>query len=74
MFNTSVIPSICNKRTIDPIPKSTCSDTRDPLSYRGISLASSVYKMYGSFLNNILSRWAEVNGVLEYEQGGFRWN
>ena len=44
------------------------------MSYRGISLASSVYKIYCSILNDRLYKWADDNKKLEDEQGGFRKN
>ena len=36
-FNRSIVPSIWNKCIINPIPKSSATDPRDPLSYRGIA-------------------------------------
>ncbi len=42
------------------------------LNYRGITLASSVYKIYCSILNHRLNQWAEANGLVEDEQNGFR--
>ena len=47
-------------------------DPRDPLSYRGIALASSVYKIYCSVINERLSRWVEDNDKVTDEQNGFR--
>ncbi len=57
---------------INPIPKSGCQDARNPLSYRGISLAASMYKLYCYILNSRLSSWAESNNILVDEQNGFR--
>lgn len=71
-FNTATIPSIWGKCVINPIPKSSTTDPRDPLSYRGISLASSVYKIYCSILNSRLSSWVESNNKIVDEQNGFR--
>ena len=51
-FVTGIVPSVWNKSIINPIPKSSQSDPRDPLSYRGITLASSMYKLYSALLNN----------------------
>ena len=45
-FNKGLVPGIWGKCVIKLIPKSSSTDPRDPLSYRGIALASSVYKMY----------------------------
>ncbi len=40
-----------SKGVISPIPKCNISDPSDPLSYKGIMLESSVYKLYVSNLN-----------------------
>ena len=71
-FDKGIVPSIWSKCIIKPIPKSSTADPRDPLSYRGISLASSIYKLYCSILNSRLSSWSETNGKLVDEQNGFR--
>ncbi len=49
------------KRNHSTYTKNSSSDARDTLSYCGITLASSVYKLYCSVLNTRLSTWAEVN-------------
>ena len=49
-------------------------DKRDPMSYRGISLASTMYKLYTNILKNRVSQWADVNEVIVEEQNGFRKN
>ena len=71
-FDTGVIPSDWGKCVINPIPKSCTSDRRDPLSYRGIALAPSMYKIYCFILNERLSNWSEQNGKIIDEQNGFR--
>ena len=71
-FNTGTIPTIWGKCIINPIPKSSTTDPRDPLSYRGISLASSVYKIYCSILNNRVNDWSETHCKIVDEQNGFR--
>ena len=43
-----------------------------PLSYRGIALASLVYKIYCSVINERLSRWVEDNDKVTDEQNGVR--
>lgn len=60
-FNKGIVPSMWSKSIINPIPKSSTTDRRDPLSYRGITLASSMYKLYSSILNTRLSSWSESN-------------
>ena len=59
-FESGFVPSVWSKSIINPISKSSQSDPRDPLSYRGITLASSMYKFYSAALNNRLSKWAEI--------------
>ena len=45
-FNTGNIPTDWGKGVINPIPKSGTTDPRDPLSYRGITLAPVMCKLY----------------------------
>ena len=71
-FETGRIPSDWGKTIISPIPKTSTADPRDPLSYRGISLASSMYKLYSSMINNRLSLWSEENNKIVDVQNGFR--
>ncbi|XP_060597913.1 uncharacterized protein LOC132751716 [Ruditapes philippinarum] len=71
-FKSGTIPNIWGKNVINPIPKSASMDPRNPLSYRGISLTCSVYKLYCAILNNRLSNWAENRDVIVDEQNGFR--
>ena len=73
-FSTGKIPSTWYKGIINPIPKCSTKDPRDPFSYRGITLACSTYKLYCSVLNTRLSKWSEENGLVEDEQNGFRKN
>ena len=73
-FDKGIIPSLWNKCIINPIPKSSTTDPRDPLSYRGIALASSMYKLYCSILNNRVGSWCEQNDKIVDEQNGFRKN
>ena len=47
-------------------------DPRDPLSYRGIALASAIYKVYCRILNDRLNFYVESNNILVDEQNGFR--
>jgi len=42
------------------------------LSYRGISLASAVHRIYCRIINSRLSDWVEKNNVLVDEQNRFR--
>ena len=67
-FKKGTVPTIRGKCIINPFPKSSSRDPRDPLSYRGNALASSVYKIYCSVINERLSRWAEDNDKVTDEQ------
>ena len=71
-FEQGITPSLWSKGIINPIPKNSSNDPRDPLSYRGITLASSVYKLYCCVLNDRLVNWAEINQLIIDEQNGFR--
>lgn len=71
-FSNGTVPSIWGKCIINPIPKPSMTDSRDPLSYRGIALASAMYKIYCNILNARLSCWAEHNDKIADEQNGFR--
>ena len=72
IFEIGLIPTIWRKAVLKPIPKSTKSDPRIPLQYRGISLLSTVYKMYSSILNNRLVNFCEMHNIFADEQNGFR--
>lgn len=62
--DNGIVPSIWNKKCIiNPIPKSITADVRAPLSYMGIALACSMYKIYFTILNDKLVSWAEDNIV-----------
>ena len=73
-FDSGFTPPEWGRGIINPIPKSSTSDPRDPLSYRGITLAPAihVYKLYCSILYERLSYWVNSNNVLVDEQNGFR--
>jgi hypothetical protein len=71
-FTTGLIPSEWSNGLISPIPKSSTSDPRDPLMYRGITLTSCVYKLFCGVLNNRLQSWSDVHGKIADEQNGFR--
>jgi hypothetical protein len=70
-FEKSIVPSIWKKAIISPIPKGR-KDPRNPLNYRGISLLSTIYKLYSYILNCRLSKYLEENGLLSDTQNGFR--
>ena len=66
-FDNSIMPTAWTKGVINPIPKA-----RDPLSYRGITLASAMYKLFCGVLNHRIGIWSETNGLILDEQNGFR--
>ena len=69
-FETGKIPSMWLRSIINPILKS--DDPRVPLNYRGISLLSTIYKLYSSILNDRLMFHLEKRHLLVDEQNGFR--
>ena len=66
------IPSVWTKAIISPIPKSSTSDSRIPMNYRGISLISRVAKIYSSILNARVLDVLEEEELIVDEQNGFR--
>jgi hypothetical protein len=72
IYETGITPSVWNLAIIKPIPKSGMLDAHLPLQYRGISLLSTVYKLYSSILNNRIISTAEENNIFVDEQNGFR--
>ena len=71
-FNTGVIPEDWNYSIITPIRKSSTVDARNPLNYRGVSLAPACYKLYCRVLNFRLETWVDETNLLCDEQNGFR--
>ncbi|CAC5356242.1 unnamed protein product [Mytilus coruscus] len=70
-FSSGNVQNMWNKGNITPIPKCSTSDPRDPLSYRGITLAPFAYKMYCSILNERLVKWLNEREIINDEQNGF---
>jgi hypothetical protein len=71
-FETGLVPSAWLTAIILPIPKSSTKDPHVPLNYRGISLLSTISKVYTSVLNSRISRYLEEENILTEEQNGFR--
>ena len=71
-FNTGIVPDEWNYSIITPIPKFSIGDARNPLNYRGISLAPACYKLYRGVLNSRLETFVDENNLLSDEQNGFR--
>ena len=74
LFDTGILPSSWRKAIICPILKDAQSDQRNPLNYRGISLLSSVSKLYTGFLNKRISKHLDSENNLADAQNGFRRN
>ena len=72
LFELGLIPSLWRDAVLKPIPKGSTADPRVPLEYRGISLLSTVYKLFSSLLNKRLISWGESNDIYADEQNGFR--
>ena len=70
LFNNSLFPEQWSKALLVPIHKK--GSINDPDNYRGISLLSILIKCYTYILNKRLEVWAESQGKLVEEQGGFR--
>ena len=58
------------KSIICPIFKK--GDNCDPRNYRGISLTSSLSKLFNTILNNRLVEYLKIYNILPKEQGGFQ--
>lgn len=72
LFEYSLVPSVWLRAIIAPIPKGGATDPYLPLNYRGISLLSTVAKVYSSFLNTRLYDYFDIMGFIADEQNGFR--
>ena len=72
-FHAGVIPE-SSRGIINPIPKNPKDDSHNPLNHRGITITSSVYKLYCYVLNYRLTSWIENKSILCDEQDGFRKN
>ena len=73
-FLSGVVPSVWLSAIISPIPKSKANDPCVPLKYRGISLLSSISKLYSSILDNRLVKYFDTLDLFSDFQNGFRRN
>ena len=71
-FKFNFIPELWLKALISPIPKGSKTITCDPMNYRGISLLSTVSKVFTGILNNRLVRYCNLLDIIVEEQNGFR--
>ncbi len=72
IFDIGLIPSIWSQGIIKPIPKVSLLDPRNSMQYWGISLPSTIYKIYSGMLNSRLINYMESNNIYADEQNGFR--
>ena len=70
-LKTGKVPSMWNRGIIIPIPKCSTSDPRDPLSYRGITLAPFAYTVFCDILNDRLIKRLDERELIKDEQNGF---
>ena len=67
-----VTPTMWRTSLLVPVPKKRCAGVCTPDMFRGIALASVVYKVFCMILNERLSKVADEFHLLPEEQGGFR--
>ena len=72
VFETSYFPSAWSVGEIIPLHKK--GDKSNVDNYRGITLLSTLGKLFTRILNNRLNRWAETYSILIEAQAGFREN
>ena len=71
-YSEGVISSAWTKSIINPIPKKSGAQSKDPPDHRGIALSSAIYKIFCGVLNNRSKSWANHNNLLCDKQNGFR--
>ena len=71
-YESGIYPSMWKMGMINPIPKGSTQDVRNPTLYRGITLAVASYKLFCGVINNRLQIFAEKHGLICEEQNGFR--
>ena len=71
-FETGKIPEAWEYDIITRLLKDPTSDPRTPMTYRGITDTSALYKAYYNVLNQRLTFWVERAGKLTDFQNGFR--
>lgn len=70
LFETGYFPEEWSRSVIVPLFKK--GDQNNPANYRGISLLSTLSKIFTSILNKRLYAWAENESKICEEQAGFR--
>ena len=62
-FESGLVPSNWLRGIVTPIPKGLDKDSSVTLNYRGISLLSSVQKVYSSIINTRLTHYLEATDI-----------
>ena len=73
ILDTGAIPEVWTMGIIMPIYKNK-GDPQNPDSYRGITLVSSLGKLFTSVLNSRLTKFADLVDMIPRAQAGFRKN
>ena len=71
VLNTGIVPTEWNVGIIIPLYKNKGA-TNDPNNYRGITLLSSIGKLFTSIINTRLTNYIDNTGLLGEDQAGFR--
>ena len=71
IFNKRYFPTVWSEGDIVPIHKKGNTNNAD--NYRGITLLSTLGKLFTSILNNRLINWAEIYYIYIEAQAEFRW-
>ena len=71
-FSNGQMPGIWLRAIICPIQKGAKKDPCCPKLYRGISLLSSICKIYTGILNNRITKYLEAEKIICPEQYGFQ--
>ena len=72
IFNSGIYPEDWGESILCPIYKNV--NKTSPENYRGISLISSLCKIFNGILTKRLQSWCEDNQVIDESQAGFRKN
>ena len=70
ILDSGIFPTQWSRGEIIPVFKK--GDINDPQNYRGITLVSSLGKLFTNILNKRLSLWAEKNSIIGKSQFGFQ--
>lgn len=71
-FENGLMPTAWSNSVVVPIGKGRSSVSTDPLSHRGLSMQSCVYKTYSLLISRRVNIFAENNDLLSDVQNGFR--